>query len=1023
MFKKIAITFGIIALLVAAYASVGVYWLPNWVKANAPALVKEQTGATLELQQMHLDPFDLKADVQGIQVNTADGGQLVSLAHMALDINVIKSIQQLALVVDFVELQTPKVDIERRSEQRFNFSDMVDKISETPAEPAATDPESSNGLAVLIHKIDIKEGEINWRDLTLGEDAKESLTPLNISIADVSTQPNAKAQFNLNFSLASGGKLAWEGNLDLTALSSQGQVKLEKLALTKVWQLFLQEISPLKIEDGFLSLDTQYVFSQSEQTGLNLLVSDAGLNLASLELTGDGAAEPAISLGAVSLDGIKFGMQNEALDIAAVGLKLTNLALAAKGTPEPLIAVEDLSASRLKLDVQKQTIEIADIKTNDGRVKAWLDADGQVNYQQLFADGETGSADAASEEAGSGGEPWAIELGELALKNYQIDFTDNTQAKPVSVQLSELNVGLKNYRNTDGLRLPVELSARFNKAGTLNVSGDMVLAPFSANLQIGLNDIKLKTFQSYIDPYLSLELVDGGFNTQGQLQLAVAESLQLTYQGKANVDNLITRDKAKNTDFLKWANLEVDGMQLDVSKQQYQLGKVTFDRPYFRFTIKKDSTNNVNDILVPQTPAKSTKKTADKIKNPAAKEPDPVVSIAQIEMKQGQSDFADYSLILPFVVKMNALNGAVDGFTSNTDKAAKLKLDGRVQDLATVKIDGNYQFQSGDSEIKLSFSHMPLPVVTPYMAEFVGYKIEKGQMALDLAYSIKAGELAAQNKIFIDQLVLGEKVENPNAVSLPLELGIALLKDADGKINLDFPITGSLEDPEFSVGSLVADVLVNVITKAVTSPFKAMASLFDEDQDFSSIAFAAGSAELSSDEAHKLDQIANALTTKPELVLEVKGVAYEVQDWPVMRSDVLTDILKKMKSGELRDKGETIRSEYIELSDSEFKRLLAKFYAEVFPQKIEYSIFGSPKIKGKPDADFYQVARQELEDIMPPESERLNQLAMNRASNIAKYLTDKTAIARERIYVLANEVKKEDTQVGIHAILSLNVAS
>ena len=1063
MLKKILITCGIIALLLAGYAAAGFYWLPKWVKANAPELVAEQTGALLGLQDMHLDPFEWKADVQGIEFNAADGAHLLSLEQITLDINVMQSIRQKALVIDFVELQRPKVDLERRSEQRFNFSDLLDKLSSAPSEPEAAS-ETSSDIAILIHKIDIKDGEINWRDLTIGEQAKESLIPVNFSITDVSTLPNSKAQFNLSFSLASGGALEWQGDVDVMALSSQGEIKLEKLVVSKVWELFLRDIMSLQIDDGFLSMHAKYAFSQDEKNGLKLLVSDSDLDIAKLALSEDGTAAPLIALESASLKGIgldmqgqaikinatgfdvakielagngevaasialestslhdiKVDMQNEAIDIAVSALDFSTLKLAENAKPEPLVVLGDVSIRGVKLDLQKQAVDIAAINTSDGRIKSWLDANGQINYQRLFPVAEAGAVEDAAGDSAS--KPWQIALAELAIKNYQIDFTDNTQTKPVSMRLSELNVGLKNFRNTDGEHLPVNLTGRFNNSGSLNLSGDMVLTPFSADWQVGLKDIKLKTFQSYIDPFLSLELVDGGFNTQGQLQFTVTEKLQLTYQGEANVDNLITRDKDKNKDFLKWANLEVKGMQLDVSKQNYHLGKVVFDRPYFRFTIKKDRSNNVTDILVPQTTEKSAKKAGEKNKKPMAKEPEPVVSISEITMKQGQSDFADYSLILPFIVKMNALNGEVDGFASNTDKAAKLKLDGRVQDLATVKIDGNYQMQSGDSNIKLSFSHMPLPLVTPYMAEFVGYKIEKGQMALELAYSITKGQLDAQNKIFIDQLVLGEKVENPNAVSLPLELGVALLKDADGKINLDFPITGSLEDPEFSVSSMVADVLVNLITKAVTSPFKAMGSLFDANEDFSNIAFTAGSGDLSSNEMGKLDKIAKALASKPELVLEVKGVAYEVQDWPVMRFDALTDILKKMKSGELRDKGETIRSEYIDLSDDEFKRLLAKFYAEVFPQKIDYSLFGAPRIKSKPDVDFYQVAREELEAKMLPDPERLNELAMSRASHIAKYLTEKAGIARNRIYVLATELRKEDKENGIHAILSLNVAS
>lgn len=978
MLKKTLIFCAVIALLLAVYAGAGFYLLPKLAADKLPVLIAEKTGLAVKLQAVHLNPFELNAELRGFSVALPEGGSLLGFEQLTVDIDVIESIKQSGLILSAVKLTKPVASLERRADGRFNFSEVMEKLSAPAAEDEQPPPTAeSTDLPILIHQLAMEEGQIGWLDLQAGPNAGENVSPLNLTVTGVGTQPGTLAKVDLSFKLGSGGNLTWRGDLDLTALSSKGQLKLDGLALTKVWQLFLKDQLPLEIVDGQLALQTDYAFSSTD-AGTQVLLTNAGADVKQLSLTEPGKSESLINLASLAVDGIK-------------------------------------------LDLQKQQLDIASVSSSNALIKSWLQADGQINYQSLFAGDQTAATAVASENEAV--KPWDIRLGELTLANYQVDFTDFTQPKPLQLQLSELNASLKDYRNQDGISLPLQFSSRFNQTGNVKFAGDMVLAPFSTNLRLELQDIKLKTFQSYLEPFVKLELVDGDFDTQGQLNVSATEPLQLAYRGDANIDQLITRDKANNKDFVKWTKLDVQQMLLDVPKQDFKLGKVIFDRPYIRFMIKKDSTNNVADILVAQPAAKPDSKTAAKAIAPQPKSPEPVVKIGKIEMKNGQSDFADYSLILPFVVKMNSLNGEVDGFASNSDDDVKLKLLGKVHDLATVKIKGNYRLQSGDSDITLDFSHMPLALVTPYMAEFAGYRIEKGQMALNLAYSIKKGQLSAQNKVFIDQLVLGEKVENPKAVSLPLELGVALLKDGDGKINLDFPITGSLEDPEFSVGSLVADVLVNLITKAVTSPFKALASLFDDDNDYSTVSFAAGNSDLSTEESAKLDRIAKALTTKPELVLEIKGVAYEIQDWPVMRFDALKDILKKMKSGELRDKGEKIRSEYIELSDDEYKRLLAKFYAEVFPQNFDRTLFGAPRVKSNPDADFYALARRELEAIMPPEPERLNDLAVGRANHIAKYLTEKAGVDRSRIYILATELNNKAAEGGITAILSLNVAS
>jgi len=980
---------GVPSALLALYAAAGYYLVPYLAVNKLPALLSELTGQNVHIQAAHFDPFDLKTDLQGFALSLGDHRTLLNWEELALDIDVVDSIKRRALTLAYLQLKSPTANLERLENGRFNFSDLVDKFAQTdPAsatKPVAAEP-STDPFPLLIRQVGIENARIAWLDHQAEQALAETLAPVDIRLNNLSLQPQSLTEVSISAQPASGGKIELQSNLDLASLVGQGRLSLQDIELPAMWNLFLQALTPMQIAQGRLAFQTDFTLDAHDLSGLQATLGQGKLNIAGLNLH-------------------------------------------EKAKPDTLISIADFSVERIGFDLQRQQVDIGQIRSRGALINAWLQADGNLNYQSLFDDGSPPStaSQPPPSAAQTGGKPWQIAMGSLDLNGYSIRFTDYTQAKPVAIELNDLHIGLQDYKNKDGLHLPLQFDTRFNNDGSIKIQGDLVLSPFSANWQVAIQNIKLKNFQSYIDPFIKLELVDGHFNTQGHLQLAAAEPFQILYQGDADIANLITRDKRKNQDFVRWANLNLKQMTIDVPKQNYTLGAVNFQQPYVRFIINKDRSNNVDDLLVshvePKPHAKAGVKAGKPLSKPIEQTSEPVVTIGKIELMQGKSDFADYSLILPFVVKMNDLNGEVDGFSSNTDVSTKLKLRGKVHDLAPVKIQGDYNLQNGDSNIVLNFSHLPLPLITPYMAEFAGYKIEKGQMALDLQYSVKKGQLAAENKIFIDQLTLGEKVENPKAVSLPLELGIALLKDADGKINLNFPITGSLEDPSFSVGSLVTDVFVNLITKTVSAPFKALSSLFDDDADLSVVRFAAGDSDLDTEQTQKLDEIAKALAQKTELVLEIKGIAYETADWPKLRSAVVTDILKKMKSGELRDKGEKIRSEYIELSDGEYKRLLAKFYAEVFPNNIDHSLLGSPRIKNKPDADFYSTAQQELESVMQPEPERLNELAMARANRIAKYLVETAGVDSNRLYILATELNKTDNPEGIDAQLSLNVAS
>jgi outer membrane protein OmpA-like peptidoglycan-associated protein len=308
------------------------------------------------------------------------------------------------------------------------------------------------------------------------------------------------------------------------------------------------------------------------------------------------------------------------------------------------------------------------------------------------------------------------------------------------------------------------------------------------------------------------------------------------------------------------------------------------------------------------------------------------------------------------------------------------------------------------------------------MVQFAGYKVEKGKLSLDLKYNVAKGQLTAANNILIDQFELGEKVDNPNAVSLPLELAVALLKDGDGKIKIDVPITGSLEDPQFSMSALIVDALANAITKVVTAPFHAIASLIGSEEDLSSVHFAAGKADLDENQKTKLQGLSKALNDRPVLALEIKGAAFEEQDWPAMTDDALYDQLRKIRAAEINKQGgKKIRSEYVELSDEEYKRLLAQLFLEKFPSLAEKSLLGTPRLRDPKAGDFYVVAKKQLEGIIEPEEKRLKDLAAERAQTIAKYIVQQGGVPNERVYILDTAIDPERENNEILAKLSLKV--
>ncbi|MGD0958989.1 MAG: DUF748 domain-containing protein [Methylomonas sp.] len=981
--QKIAAT--VLVACIILYACLGFYLLPYLVVNKLPEILHEKTGQPAKLQAFKFNPFSFEMEMDDFSLAGGADKNLVSFDVFAVNFNAWDSLKHQAVVFDSVVLRKPVVNIKREADGRFNFSSMIPKSDSEKSEPPK---KSASPTPLTLHHLEIDNGGVSWLDVSKGEPQIAALQPINLNITELTTAINVKGHFDLGFDLASGGHLQWQGELGLEPVSSSGHISLDQLNLSYIWKEFLQAKLPVAIPEGSLNVHTDYQANMVEGK-LALLINKGEADINQLKIT-------------------------------------------EKEKDTPLITIPSIAFHGINLDLDKKTLGVASLESKDVNINASLEADGRVNYQRLFVKDQADATQAAptpepaaapKPEAGAGAEPaWRVNLDELALNNYQLQFTDQTRKKPQLFQLSGINFKLLKFSNQQTEKLPLEFSATLNKDGKLKVTGNIDLNPFNAALGLDVKNVGLIFLQDYLDDYLQLQLVDGAFNASGNLNISTANDFQLLFKGDADIANLLTRDKVYNKDFLKWSDLNLQQIDVDLAKQKYGLAKVVLDHPYLRVTIQKDRTTNFKDIFPTQKPAvKPAAKQSAKAKMADQPASGPIINIGKIELDAGYSDFSDYSLILPFVTEMDELNGEIDGFASNQDNPLKLQLKGKVYHMALVYIKGSYQLKSGDSNVALKFDHMPLPLITPYMADFAGYKIEKGQMALDLQYKINKGQLEAQNKIFIDQLTLGDQVENPHATSLPLKFAIALLKDADGKINLDFPVTGSLNDPQFSVGALIVDVLGNLIKKLVTSPFHALGGLLSDDQDYSTVKFPPGSAELQTSETEKLDQLSKALQSKPELTLDIKGKSNQNLDWPVIRSDALKDILKKMKSGELRDKGQTIRSEYIELTDDEYKRLLEKFFKEVYPQDIDYSLLGKPRIKAQPDADFYETAKKKLEDMLQPEPQRLNDLAVARASAISKYLLEKGHIDLNRQYILSTEIDNGNA-TDILSILSLNVA-
>lgn len=1016
--KPVVVIFGILLILLLA----GFYALPKLIVYQFPKLVEKQLNRKASLKAMTFNPIELKIGLTGFQMEETDGQPFAAFDRLDLDVDGIQSIVKLALIIDRISLEKPHFHIKRNKGGEFNFSSL--------GKSSGSENNDGNEAAVFplnINHLAIKEGSLAWEDELSGKPVQEQVQAVDLVLEHFSTAKDH--QFDVVFSLSSPsiGSFDWQGKSGILPLSSKGHITLAKINLEKL-QNILQ--MPLGLS-GQAGVDINYDLSSTSTEDLKLSLEKANIEIKEVSYSDPSQIDAVLNVSSIVFD--TLGEFEQSKEKTAVRLKQGRLVvkdISAIGQDQKLGQINHLQISGINADTSQRTVEIESVETGNAAFKAWLTTQG-INYQALFKKTENAqeaSSPAAPVKPIRPSNPWAIKINRLAIDNYTLEFQDRTVKQPITFNISPIRFNAKNFNsNQMEAKLPFEFFTNINKAGSVSLQGTVVPENFKSDIALSVKDFGLPVLQPYIEPLLRIELTDGKLSADGRLGLdwAVDKSPKLSFKGNTEINRFITRDQLQNKDFIKWRNLALKDISVDWPIQRYHAESLILDKPYVRAIIEKDKTNNFQDIIVSNTtPVKAGASNKSRNEKPEVSKP-AEYSLSHIIIKNGSSDFADLSLILPFAAKINGLEGGLDGISSEKNAKVKLSLKGSAYDLAPVLINGSISPSLGDFDISLDFKGMPMPLMSPYVVQFAGYKVEKGKLYLTLNYKVEKNQLNAANTILIDQLELGEKVENPNAASLPLELAIALLKDSDGKINIDVPVTGSLEDPKFDIGSLIFDALVNALSKVVTAPFSALASWLGSDEDLSTVNFSAGKVELAEPEKKKLDDLAKALKEKTELQLEIKGQAFEKEDWPALTDAALYDWLKQLKVTELSKAGKKVREENIELSDDDYKRLLAQLFLQKFPLLAEKNLFGTPKLVDPNAGDFYDVAREKLGETIMPEQKRLKELAADRAQAIARYLVQQGGIPNEQVFILDTVVNAEtvsdagQTGDGIVCLLSL----
>jgi hypothetical protein len=603
------------------------------------------------------------------------------------------------------------------------------------------------------------------------------------------------------------------------------------------WKLSLKEFAL----EGF-AVDYEDV---SRSPGLKAGLETVGVHLKAKAEAGTGPAKVEVS------------------DIAAA---LKRLQAGFVGTTETPLHIESIALEGGAYDLAANSLSLARVAVAGGSLDVRRQADGAVNLALLLAPPRKGAIARESAEAAAEGHPFQFVAKTVAVTGLQASVSDFT-VRPDGplLNLEEIAASLSDVDGRSPMAFDAALAVveggRIQAAGTLAPQGPSV----DARIQVA--DLALAPFQPYVDQALAANLTSGAFSLKGALRHGVQPAgAQTAFQGGFKLDDLRLVEAGGRDTLLGWKSLQTDQLTLELEPNRLEIGDLKVVRPVGKFIIEKDRSINLVKVVRVDGGAKKA--------GPAPADPFPY-RVRRVLVSEGKVDFADLSLITPFGTRIHELKGVVAGVSSARNARAQVKLDGRVDDYGSAKIDGelNTSDPKAFTNIGIAFRNVEMARLTPYSGEFAGRKIESGKLTVDLKYNIDRSQLAGDNRLVVERLTLGEKVQSPGAVDLPLDLAVALLSDSNGVIDLGLPISGNLDSPEFSYGALVWKAFTNLLTKIVTSPFRALGALLPGggEEGFDAVAFEPGRPELAPPEKEKLAHLAEALQKRPQLKLSVQG--------------------------------------------------------------------------------------------------------------------------------------------------------
>lgn len=907
--------------------------------------------------------------INDLSVTETNGAPLLDLEQLDLQAREIEvfnrliSLQRLSL--DGLELQ-----VERANNGILNFQRILPKTASgtaTKSQPKAVTP-AAPPLQLQVDNLLVHDSSVTFIDHQPAGGFSAGIQQIEFKLTDFSTRQDAQAHYTFACAGDQGETLHAAGTAAIAPLSVTSDFQLEGVKLQRGWP-YLQTLLTAPLQ-GSLALGGKA--SWNKQAGA--VIKDLGIHLRNLSAAyGD---KESTRLNKLDLDGIGFNqLENKAM-------------------------VETIALS-------------------GGTVALSREADGKLSALSLLKNtAPTQPAKPASKPAAAT-RPLRWQVNKISVNGLSTSFKDKTFSEPPVFNLNRINLSTANLTGPTFASMPFSFSATYGKQAPLKMSGRLTPLPFRFVGTVSCNRLPLTDFEDYIPDNVHLYLLGGTLDTSMKVDLALDKDNKPngSFNGNLGVRGFHTVDTVQEDDLIKWESLQLDQISGKLAPFSLAIHQIALNGVYARVAIRKDKTLNLQNLVSKPEPepapaAATAVQAAPAGPQPAGQTaqaaPKAQIRIDALTIQDGTMDFSDAHLPQKFRTTFYNLGGRVSGLSSDMNTRAEVDLRGNLENHSPLQITGSVNPLRDDLfvDLTISFKDIDLVPATPYSGTYLGYQIDKGKLFLDLKYHIENKELNASNKVFVDQFTFGKAVESKQATSLPVRLGVALLKDRNGEIHLDLPVSGRTDDPKFSIWGVVWKVVSNLFVKAATSPFALLSSMFGSSEDLGSVAFAPGTTTLSANEQNKLNLLAKALQDRPGLKVEIAGYVDKNRDPEGYRAELLLQKMRREKYLELAKSQqikESVTAETMTLQPTEYSHYLKLVYQkEKFPKPRNFI----GMVKDLPDEEMKKLI---IANTKVGEQE-LSQLAAQRAAVVRQFLINKGKIDSQRVFQKQDNIMKQPKQ-------------